>query len=186
MAYYIAPPPCARDQRTEYVRARARTWMSDPTTVLLDTETTDLHGWPVQVSVIDATGRVLLDTLAHAPEPISPSAQAVHGISDDDLADAPDMRRVLDDLAAVLAGRRVLAYNARYDEEVLRRAYQETVCALPLWSGWGCVMELESWHVGTEADDGRIRAVPLPAGDHSALGDCRATLAVLRRLSNAR
>lgn len=183
MPHYIAPPPCAPDERRAYVCARAREWMSDPTSVLLDTETTDLDGWPVEVSVIDMRGRVLLDTLAAAPAPVAPGARAVHGITDAELATAPSMRSALDGLAAVLVGRRVLAYNAAYDEGVLRRAYTATVQALPLWREWGCVMELASWATGAHNEDGRVRAVALPAGTHRALGDCHAALAVLEHLT---
>lgn len=183
MAYYIAPPPCPRHEAVAHSRALAREWLSDPTTVLLDTETTSINGWPIEVAVVSMTGHVLLDTLASPPVPVEDGARAVHGISDEELSGAPPMRRVLDDLAAVLVGRRVLAYNARYDQGVLTRAYTSTVRALPLWRTWGCVMELESWNRGIYADDGRVRAIALEAVEHRALGDCRAALAVLHRLS---
>lgn len=186
MAYYLAPPPCPPREGRSHVRTLAREWVNDPTTVLLDTETTSLNGWPIEVAVLDMDGRVLLDTLAAPPVPVEDAARAVHGITDDELRKAPTMRRVLDQLAAVLVGRRVLAYNARFDRDVLTRAYAAEVQALPLWREWGCVMELESWNVGTYADDGRVRAVPLEAVEHRALGDCRAALAVLHRLSEAR
>lgn len=129
-------------------------------------------------------GRVLLDTLAKPPVPVEADARAVHGIADAELRGAPPMRRVLDQLAAVLVGRRVLAYNAVFDRAVLTRAYTAEVQALPLWGEWGCVMELESWSHGTCSEDGRVRAVPLEAVEHRAAGDCRAALAVLHRLSD--
>lgn len=183
MAHLIAPAPCALDRVAEHVRRTARAWIEDPTTVVLDTETTDLDGWPIEVSVIDTSGAVLLDTLAAPPVAVSQEARAVHGITDDELAGAPGMDRMLADLAGVLVGRRVLAYNASFDLGVLSRAYSETVRALPLWGEWGCVMELESWARGDYAPDGRVKAKALDAVEHRALGDCRAALAVLARLS---
>lgn len=184
MAHYIAPPPCAPERTADYVRQRAAEWVSDPTTVLLDTETTSLDGWPVEVAVLDMSGRVLIDSLMRAPTPVEDSARAVHGITDEELRRAPAARRVLDQLAAVLVGKRVLAYNARFDRGVLTRAYAAEVQALPLWREWGCVMELESWHAGQRADGGRVRAVRLESAEHRALGDCRAALAVLHRLND--
>lgn len=183
MTHLIAPPPCAADRAAAHVHETARAWIEDPTTVLLDTETTSLDGWPIEVAVIDTSGAVLLDTLASGPVPVTDDARAVHGISDEELADAPSIDRVLADLAGVLLGRRVLAYNARFDYEVLCRAYATTVHALPLWGDWGCVMHLESWACGEYATDGRVKAKALDAVEHRALGDCRAALAVLARLS---
>lgn len=183
MAHYLAPPPCLPGERRAFVKSAAQAWVTDPAAVVLDTETTGLDGWPVEVAVLDMSGRVLLDTLAVPPVPVEAAARAVHGITDEELAGAPALRRVLDELAAVLLGRVVLAYNAPFDRGVLTRAYTDEVRALPLWQGWGCVMELESWNVGQCADDGRVRAVRLDSAEHRAVGDCRAALAVLHRLS---
>lgn len=184
MAHYIAPPPCAPERTGSYVRERAAEWVSDPATVLLDTETTSLDGWPVEVAVLDMQGRVLLDSLMKAPVPVESSARAVHGISDRELRTAPPARKVLDELAAVLVGRRVLAYNAPFDRGVLTRAYTSEVQALPLWREWGCVMELQSWRMGERAADGRVKALRLESAEHRALGDCRAALDVLHRINS--
>lgn len=184
MAHYIAPPPCAPEHAADYARQCAAEWVSDQETVLLDTETTSLDGWPVEVAVLDMSGRVLFDSLMRAPAPVEDSARAVHGITDEELRRAPRARRVLDQLAAVLVGKRVLAYNARFDRGVLSRAYTAEVQALPLWREWGCVMELASWRAGQWADDGRAKAVRLESAEHRALGDCRAALAVLHRLND--
>lgn len=55
--------------------ARARLRRGDA--VILDTETTDLHGQIVHISIIDLTGRPLLNTLIRASEPIAAAATAV-------------------------------------------------------------------------------------------------------------
>jgi len=82
MAHYIAPPPCAPEYAADYVRQCAAEWVSDPETVLLDTETTSLDGWPVEVAVLDMSGRILFDSLMRAPAPVEDSARAVHGNTD--------------------------------------------------------------------------------------------------------
>lgn len=84
--------------------------------VILDTETIDLGADICEIAVIDTNGNTLLDTLVN-PDPrgcwMHPDALRVHGISNDMLREAPGTRPVLQQLAQVVAGRHVLAYNAR-------------------------------------------------------------------------
>ncbi|WP_432573144.1 3'-5' exonuclease [Kineococcus sp. SYSU DK005] len=162
--------------------------------VILDTETTDLHGALVEVAVLDAaTGQVVLNTLVNPHRPIAPAAQAVHGISDADVAGAPDLADVWPRLLTVLAGRQVLAWNATYDAQVLTQAAAESGLPWPnelstdaahghldhvtgLPPTWRCLMHTDAafrmsqrWHA--------LR------GTHRAIGDCRAALQRLRELA---
>lgn len=64
----------------------ARAMLEPGRAVILDTETTDLHGAVCEIAVIDAaTGGTLLDTLVNPGVPIQPGAHAVHGISDSEV-----------------------------------------------------------------------------------------------------
>ncbi|NAZ86465.1 3'-5' exonuclease [Kineococcus sp. T90] len=162
--------------------------------VLLDTETTDLHGALVELAVLDAaTGKVLLNTLVNPHSPIAAAAQVVHGISDADVAGAPDLAEVWPQLLTALAGRQVLAWNATYDAQVLTQAatdaglpwpselstdaprgHLDPVTGLP--PAWRCLMRTDAafrmsqrWHA--------LR------GTHRAIGDCRAALQRLRVLA---
>lgn len=93
--------------------------------VILDTETTDLDGYVVEVAVLDAaTGQVLLDTLVNPGCPVQPGARWVHGISDTELSGAPPLAQVWSQLRQVTAGRTVLAYNASFDQDVVLRHAQ--------------------------------------------------------------
>lgn len=99
-------------------RAVARWWsetMLEPgAACILDVETTGFTGAIIEIAVIDAaTGETLLNTLVDpGPVPIEPGAQAVHGISVDDLVDAPTWSVVWDQLLTAVGDRTVLAYNA--------------------------------------------------------------------------
>ena len=64
--------------------------------VILDTETTDLDGRIIEISIIDAaTGTVLMDQLINPQgAPICAEARTVHHISPDDLATAPTFTQV--------------------------------------------------------------------------------------------
>ena len=74
----------------------ARAMRTPGAAVILDTETTDLDGYVVEVAVLDAaTGAVLLDTLVNPGCPVQPAARWVHGIDDDQLAGAPPLAEVL-------------------------------------------------------------------------------------------
>lgn len=64
--------------------------------VFLDTETTGLgcSDEIVELSVIDARGDVLIDTLIKPVQPISPDAEAIHGISNEMVRNAPAFAQV--------------------------------------------------------------------------------------------
>lgn len=90
-----------------------------------DLETTGLHAGRdrvVEVGAVrfDASGRELarFESLINPQRPMSPGAQAVNGISDDDLADAPLACEVFPRFLAFVgdpAGVRMLAHNASFD-----------------------------------------------------------------------
>lgn len=93
--------------------ATARAWLEvDP--LILDTETTGLgdDAEVIEVSVIDARGEVLLDTLVRPSGQIPAEASAIHGITDADVATAPTWAEVHERLVELVAGRMVIAYGA--------------------------------------------------------------------------
>lgn len=168
---------------------QARLWLRSTRTVILDTETTDLDGYLVQIAVIRATdGAVLLDTLVNPQHPISASARAVHHITDEQLAGAPTFAQIADELVLLLRGRRIIIYNVGFDlavlqREVMRKHDYGWRQAIDFWGRgyrFGCAMELYAQFCGDWSDHhGNYRWQPLPGGDHSALGDARACREVL-------
>lgn len=93
--------------------------------VVIDTETTGVEPLTDQilsVSIVDARGRTLLNTLVH-PRGIGqwPKAQRVNGISPKMVRSAPQLGRVADDIRRyVNDDHLVVLYNADFDLEVLR------------------------------------------------------------------
>lgn len=185
----------AREAELAKLRQRARNWLAAPDTIILDTETTDLHGYVVQLAAIDTSGVVLLDTLVNPLAPIAENAQRVHGISAEQVATAPTFAQLAEQVLALLADKQVVTYNASYDRGVLldelerligddterRAAYRAQLSG----TRWRCAMELYSaWYGDWSEYHQDYRYQPLPGGDHSALGDCRATLAVLQRVAS--
>lgn len=165
-------------------QVRATAWarrMSAPgAAVILDTETTDLDGYVVEIGVIDtATGTALLDTLVQAPAAIAPEAHRVHGITHAMLQDAPTWTALLPRLRDITAGRSIIAYNAAFDAGVIARHTRATGGRLEHLADprqWACLMDRRAqW-------DRTGRPTRLGAG-HRALGDCRAALELLQRMA---
>ncbi len=158
------------------VWARARLRRNDA--VILDTETTDLHGDVIQLSVIDLHGTTLLSTLVRPLSPISDTAAGVHGITDADVAGAPWMAEIAPRLQAVTRNKLVLAYNAPFDREALVRSLELAQIApgqLAASKHWRCLMRLRA-----ATENGRWSKL---GGPHHALGDCLAALQVLRQMA---
>ncbi len=103
----------------------ARGVLNDDRAIILDTETTDLDGEPVEISIINIDGKPLLDTLVQATCPTSPGAREVHGISDEELKDAPTFPDVYPELCRILAAAsQIVVYNASFDFDILENARQ--------------------------------------------------------------
>lgn len=153
--------------------------------MILDTETTDLRGYICDIAIIRATdGEVLLDTLANPLASIHPEAYAVHGIQDADVTSAPTFAELWPELAMLLAGRRVLVYNAAYDRGRLIAELARGDQNLDVPGTWECIMLQHAAWVGEWNEyHGNYRWHKLTGGDHRALGDCRAARARLQEMA---
>jgi DNA polymerase III subunit epsilon len=168
--------------------------------VIMDTETTGLYSGDeiVQLAVIDKTGAVLLDSLLRPTQPIPRIASSIHGITDAMVEGAPTFEELYNYLLLAIGGKRVAIYNATFDIAMLNQSDQwhqmkrnpEWAClGYGGWKGlavWEDVMgPYSAWCGDWSSYHGSYRWQRLPGGDHTALGDCRATLAVLRRMAGA-
>jgi DNA polymerase III subunit epsilon len=167
---------------------------SDPATVYLDTETTGLgpEAEIVDIAVLDGSGRILLETLVRPRGPIPREATRIHGLVAADVASAPTWTEVHDRLCLVLEGRRVVAYNARFDRRIVAQC-----CArhrLPdRFQAWECAMlAYAAFAGGGELGAGGHRwprlecaaaAFGVPAGAHRAAADAAACRAVVEGIA---
>ncbi len=149
--------------------------------VILDTETTGVYkdSQVIQLCVIDMQGNVLLDSLFRPTVEISSTAIATHHITKYHLRNAPMFTAMIDEVKGVLSGRTVIAYNISFDKRML----SQTLQAFNLDSAWfdkldwQCAMRAYAEYLG-------VRNSPkLEGGDHSAKGDCLATLRVIREMA---
>lgn len=176
-------------------QAWARRMLADPNAVILDTETTGLDIWAeiVQIAIIDMAGDVLLNSLARPVGMIPPDATRIHGITMEHVRLAPTFAELCLLVRPLLAGRTVIIYNADYDLRLLHQSAkasmpEQVVLGNPAFdaASYECAMHWYSVWVGDWSDwHGSYRWQRLPGGDHSALGDCKATLRAIWHMATA-
>lgn len=128
------------------VEGLADEWPSDATVgdirwVSIDTETTGRTAGTdrvIEVGLAFFERGELVDEkgwLIHPEQPIPADATQVHGITDDDVAEAPTFAEVLPEMLVALQGALPLAYNADFDRAFLHaelaRAMPEPPAHLP-------------------------------------------------------
>lgn len=175
-------------------RAAAAAWaqemLSRDNTIILDTETTGLgpEAEIVQLAILDAkTGQTILDTLIKPLDDIPLAATAIHGIDEHTVRHAPYFETVWPVVVEIVEGKTLVIYNSAYDLKIMRQCCKralipfrpddldmEIYCAMRWYSTW--YGDWNDYH-------GNYKWQKLPSGDHSALGDCRATLAVLNAMA---
>lgn len=179
-------PWCADVANRKHDKAQASEWargmLGRADVCILDTETTDLSGEVIELAIVDLAGEPLYVGRFNPSVPIAAEAEAVHGISMRDLAEAPTWAEQVDVIREVLRDRLVLIYNAEFDVDVLRRTCRNH-CVPTLSMQTKCLMKWYAQYCNEWSDYwGNYRWQPLD-GDHSALGDARAALAVLREMA---
>lgn len=83
--------------------------------VVIDSETTGLEDDAAMVSlaVVESDGTVLFDSLLNPGKPMG--ATFIHGLTDDDVKDAPTFAQVFPQIRRALINRRWVIYNRDYD-----------------------------------------------------------------------
>jgi DNA polymerase-3 subunit epsilon len=170
-------------------RNTAAQWAADLVSrqdwVILDTETTglDLTAEVIQIGVLGPAGQVLLDVLVRPQGKIEKAAQAIHGITDEMVASAPPFPVVYELLAEILRNRRVVIYNADFDRRMLFQcAGRHQVQYEPMTTD--CAMlQYSKWYGEWNVHRGNYRWQRLPSGDHTAIGDAKAVLRLIRDMA---
>jgi DNA polymerase-3 subunit epsilon len=166
----------------------AKSILSNPDSfVIFDTETTGLESNDVivQIGIIDLKGSILLNTLIKPSmkKSIPSGATNIHGITMNMLENAPYFKDIIPEIEKVVAGKTVLIYNEEYDTRIINQTCDQDACK-PLKFRHDCIMKQYSKFVGEWNDYyGNYRFQRLPAGDHSAIGDCQSSLKILKKIS---
>ncbi|ABC45729.1 exonuclease, putative [Salinibacter ruber DSM 13855] len=131
----LAPsPPVKTEKEAGHGKKEARALQKPPRSnapinhpcsamdVFLDTETTGSgpQDAVIELGVVAAQGEVLIHTLVAPLAPVTRGARRVHGITDEELADAPPFPTVADRLDTVLADAEcVWTFGPTYDRRML-------------------------------------------------------------------
>lgn len=155
---------------------------------ILDTETTGLgeDDEVIQVGLVDGAGEILMNNALCKPRiPIPPEATAIHHITNALVSNAPSFFKVYSELTRLTEGRVVVIYNKAYDLRLMRQSLREFSAPPPfIPARVECAMFQYADYVGDWDDyHGNFRWLKLTGGDHSAVGDCLATLEVIRRMA---
>ena len=173
--------------REEAVRW-ARSLISEGNFVVLDSETTGL-GTPidfVEVGVVSGRGETLFDSLIKPSCPIEPGASRVHGHTAQSLVGQRRFHELYPDILDALWTKRVVVYNASYDRRVWDAAVGRLGARAALagkLAPWECAMRAYAAYVGERSKRGGHRNQKLVGGDHTAIGDARATLRLIERMA---
>ena len=165
---------------------RAKAILNDDNVVILDTETTDLYGEIIEIAIIDIEGNTLLNRrIKPQGTDMHPKALETHGISLEMLKNEPEFREVYADIRAVLKDKHVVIYNSSFDLRMLASDCKQVKLPMFPYASSSCAMMIYSQYVGDWNEyHGNYRWQALPSGDHSAIGDCLATLKVLKEMAN--
>lgn len=175
-------------------RQAAITWagqaLSDERAIILDTETTGLNRAAeiIEITIIKpASGQVVLDTLVKPRGLIPRSATAVHGLTAAQVAAAPVWPDIHYRVGEILrAASCVVVYNVEFDLRLLRqtRDLYGLPPVGPEQRRYHCAMQHYARFMGQwNRSRNDFRLLPLPGGNHRALGDCQATRTLLKRMA---
>lgn len=127
-----------------------RSWLKNGA-LFMDTETTgvDESAEIIEIAVINNEGWPVYESLIRPKVPITPKLTALHGISNEMVAEAPHFWEIYNDLCSKLDGRLIIAYGADFDARMIRQTC-ELYDLKDLFCRWGCAMQMYQDHIGRE------------------------------------
>jgi len=154
----------------------------DSDAIIVDTETTGLlvksNVEVIELAAINMQGKPVYQAMFRPRYKIPMRVIKIHGITNEAVKSSPSFAQEADAIGAVLHGKTVITYNAKFDRDVIGRTFKlhklEGVSAR-----WECAMQTYR----TFARSGPY--LKLPYGSHRALADCKATLRLIRKMARA-
>jgi DNA polymerase-3 subunit epsilon len=176
----------------------ARKILTETKWCILDTETTGLEQPEIcQIGILTPELPQGWQTLVKPIKPISQKATEIHGLTNEAVDNASTFDQVFLQLLRRIGDRDLIIYNADFDLRAIKNSLRVhgIQLAFPtsdrrqcrIFTNGGsihCAMLWYSQWVGEWNDyHGNYKWQGLPAGDHSALGDCKATLEIIQKMA---
>lgn len=191
-AMFHAPPRSGQSRRSS-ASGDPRHWLGElfrEGFVIIDTETTGLSARDeiIELAAVSSDGAVLFESKLWPRRGSVPAASTrIHGLTIEELEGAPPWPDVLDDLHAAVAGHRILAWNAPFDERLSVQSSRAWAVPHPL-PGFECAMRAYAYGRGVGTGSFKleraatVEGVLVAAQAHRSADDARLTLAVLKSL----
>lgn len=157
--------------------------------LIFDTESTGLNENDeiIQMSIIDLHKNELYNTLIKPKlkKSISRDATIIHGLEKKDLIEAPYFETAIHKFLQVIENKTILIYNAEFDIRLLQQTCYANDCPKFPLSYW-CVMKEYSKFIGQWSEYHQdYKYQKLPGSNHTALGDCLATLKIIEKMAKS-
>jgi DNA polymerase-3 subunit epsilon len=160
--------------------AAAEPWLA------LDTECTGVGPYDavIEIAVVNAGGAVVLDELVAPCRPVTAKATAVHGLREEDLAEAAPWPRVWERLLPILGTGPVVAWNAAFDLRLIRQTCDRHRMPFATPRLWCLRTAFQERHPLCRSTlEAACLTLGLPCRPaHRALADARVARAVFREL----
>ncbi|EAW1730070.1 3'-5' exonuclease [Salmonella enterica] len=182
------------------ISQRAAQWLDDGY-LFIDTETTGLgdDAEIVEICIIDSHGFIMLNTLIKPTKPIPDEAIAIHGITNEMVAFAPNWTDICGAVEELFRRFGFVIYNADYDLRLIRQTYAlngrpsegapwmlaaHSVCAMKLYAEYrGELGRFNGYKWHKLVDAAAHEGVVVEDKAHRALADCKMTLGLVRSLA---
>lgn len=156
--------------------------------VIIDTETTGLTRLDeiVQLGMISGRGQVLMDFIIKPTIDIKGEAMRVHNIGGLEVMDKPMFDDFLPKIRSYCRGRSVIMYNHEFDYRMLAQSAEAHGLELDLgFKQIQCAMKMYALYCGDwNPEYGSYKWQRLQGGDHTAIGDCFATLRIMKEMAD--
>lgn len=181
----------------EELRYTAWQWLQD--CLFLDTETTGLrvNDEIVEISIINHKKQVLFNSLIKPVNPIPDDAIAIHGITNEMVANAPTWAEVHEEVSRIVKSAPLVIFNAEFDMQMMAQtAALHGLPPITADKGLHCALWLYAAYFGEwKPEDGRYRRqslqralehekIAIDAPAHRALGDTLRTHALIESMAD--
>ena len=126
---------------------KARSWLSDPNLVYLETRSTGIGEFCeiIEIAICDNQGKPLLKSLVNTLLPVSENIIKNYGINRSELESAPHWKTLLKEIQSLLKNRLVIVYNSRLDGRLIKQTCKAMTGRAPQWIdevNFCCLMKL--------------------------------------------